>query len=168
VLAGTLATVIFSLSEMADEANRIEATLTSRSATAAIQSFVRRLGESHEDYARWDDAVRSLYGPVDRDFVDQNYVASTATPTFFDTAYLLDEKGSEVFAYRNGEAVSDGWREAFGPVLAAMIARLPSDGSTYADESGIVRTRWGLAAVSVGPVVPNTAGFPRRPPDREC
>src|SRR5437588_4424552 len=103
VLIGTIATVLVSLGEMADEVNRIEERLTTRSAEAAVQSLVRRLGDSHDDYAKWDDAVRKLYGTVDQTFVQENFVSSTASPVFFDTAYLIDEDGHDVFAYRNGE-----------------------------------------------------------------
>src|SRR5436305_14092968 len=131
VLIGTIATVLFSLHEMADEVNRIQERLTTRSAEAAVQSFVRRLGESHDDYADWDDAVRNLYGTIDQSFVKENFVSSTATATFFDTAYLIDEAGQDVFAYRNGEPVTTPSREAFGPIFAEMIKAVPSDGHTY-------------------------------------
>jgi diguanylate cyclase (GGDEF)-like protein len=163
VLVGTLATVIFSLSRMADQTNRIEDELTRRSVGAAVQTFVRRVGESHGDYAQWDDAVRSLYGTVDQDFVRQNFVASTATPTFFDTVFVLDENDREVFAYRAGEALTVTARAAFGPALDRMIGRVPRDGRTYGRESGLVTSRWGLMALAVGPIVANTPNLANPP-----
>ena len=163
VLAGTLTSVVFTLNRMAKEANRIEGALTARSAEAAVKAFVRRLGESHTDYTVWDDAVRSLYGTPDPDFVDQNLVATTADPTFFDTAYLLDETDRLVLGYRNGEPVDAKAADAFGPALKTMLAKIPRDGHTYAVETGLLQTMWGLAAVAVGPIVPNTSSFADQP-----
>jgi diguanylate cyclase (GGDEF)-like protein len=155
-MIGTIATVLVSLRGMADEVNRIEERLTASEAEAAVQAFVRRLGDSHDDYAKWDDAVRKLYGTVDPTFVQENFVSTTASPVFFDTAYLIDENGKDVFAYRNGEAVATPSHEAFGPILGGMLKTLPSDGHTYDFKTGMLKTAWGLAAVAVGPVVPNT------------
>jgi diguanylate cyclase (GGDEF)-like protein len=165
ILLATFATVIVSLGKMAGEVNRIESTLTGRSATAAVQSILRRLGESHNDYAQWDDAVRNLYGRVNMSFVKENIVSSTATPVLFDTFYLIDENGNEILGYRNGEAVTVAPVEAFGSSLASMIADLPKDGVTYAVKTGLVRGAWGLAAIAVGPIVPVYADF-QNPPQR--
>ena len=165
IAAGTFATIFISLAQMADEANRLEDSLVRRSATAAVQSFVRRLRDSHRDYAVWDDAARALYGPIDADFVDQNIVQSTATPTLFDTAFLLDEEGRDLLAYRNGVKLTEPSAEGLGPALAVLLSGLPRDGKTYAAHAGLLMTKWGLAAVVAGPVVPNTSAFaapPRR------
>lgn len=153
---GALVSVVLSLSWMASEANRIEEKLTVRSAEAAVQSYLRHISESNSDYARWDDAVRGVYGTIDEEFVDQNFRASTETPTFFETTYLLDEEGNDLFAFRNGETAEVSSKEAFGESLAILAAKVPTDGRTYGVASGILRTPWGLEAVSVGPVVPNT------------
>ena len=163
-LVGALVPVVLSLSWMASEANRIEEKLTVRSAEAAVQSYVRRIGESQGDYAVWDDAVRALYGKtINADFVDQNFRASTETPTFFDTTYLVDENGNDVFAFRNGEKTTVSSMAAFGAPLAIMAAKVPTDGHTYDVATGIVQTPWGLEAVAIGPVVPNTDGIANAP-----
>ena len=159
VLAGTLATVFISLQDMAGEVNRIEQTLTGRSVEAAVQSQLRRMGDLNGDYAQWDDAVRKLYGTVDPAFIEENFKASTASPVFFDTAYLIDEAGRDVFSYQDGRPIAVPSSEAFGPALATMIATLPSDGRTYAVKTGLIRSKWGLEVVSVGPVVPASPDF---------
>jgi diguanylate cyclase (GGDEF)-like protein len=159
VLIGAIATVVVSLNEMAGEVNRIEDTLTERAARAAVQSSLRRLGETNGDYAQWDDAVRNLYGTVDQDFVEETFVASTEDPVFFDTVYVIDETGTDVFGYRHGEPAVISSSEAFGSALAPMLAALPSDGRTYGVETGMLRSAWGLATVAAGTIVPNTAGF---------
>jgi diguanylate cyclase (GGDEF)-like protein len=161
ILLATFAIVVISLEKMAGEVNRIEDTLNGRSTTAALQSLLRRLGESHDDYAEWDDAVRNLYGAVNTDWAMENIASST----IFDTFYLVDENGNALLAYRNGEPVSTTPVEAFGPSLATMIADLPTDGTTYDVKTGIVKGAWGLATIAVGPVVPVSDSFPN-PPQR--
>ncbi len=163
VLVATIATVAYSLDRMASEANQIENALTARSAKAAIMSFVRSLGDSHGDYAAWDDAVRALYGKLDEDFISQNYQASTESATFFNAVYLLDENGAELFGYRDGDIADLTAQDAYGPVLRQMLGRLPLHATTYAVQTGLLQTKWGLAAVAAGPVVPNTENFGELP-----
>jgi sensor domain CHASE-containing protein len=164
-LGGTLGAVVLSLDRIANEANLIEEKLTVRSAEAAVQSYLRHLGETHSDYAVWDDAARGLYGVIDQEFVDQNFVASTTTATLFETVYLLDEDGGDLFAFRAGEKITVSSTQAFGAALAVMAAKVPTDGHTRGVETGIVQTPWGLEAVAIGPIVPNTAAM-TDPPKR--
>ncbi len=161
ILLATFVIVIVSLERMAGEVNHIESELTRRSATAAVQSVLRQLGETNNDYAEWDDAVRNLYGAVNRDWAAEN----VANSTLFDTIYLIDGNGNGLLAYRNGEPVSTTPGEAFGPSLASMIAELPKDGKTYDVKTGVVRGAWGLAVVAAGPVVPASKNF-ETPPER--
>ena len=78
ILLATFVIVIVSLEKMAGEVNHIESELTGRSATAAVQSVLRHLGETNNDYAQWDDAVRNLYGAVNSDWAAENLATSTA------------------------------------------------------------------------------------------
>src|SRR5207244_523910 len=41
--------------------------------------------------------------------------------------------------------------------LSQALRKLPSDGAVYAHETGLASTKWGLAAVAVGPIVGNAA-----------
>ncbi len=77
VLVGALVIVIISLSEMSDEVNRIEDRLTERSAEAAVRVTIRKLEETHRDYAEWDDAARNVYGEVNEAFMAENFTSST-------------------------------------------------------------------------------------------
>ena len=165
ILLATFATVFVSLGHMAGEVNHIETRLTERSVTAAIQSLLRRIGETNNDYAEWDDAVRSLYGTVNMKWASDNIISSTTSPVLFDTVYLIDEHGNAAFAYRTGEAVSATPAEAFGPSLASMLAELPKDGKTYEMRTGLVSGAWGLAVVAAGTIVPLSEHF-ENPPQR--
>lgn len=162
VLAGAIGTVLVSLNEMADTVNGLEERFTVRLAEAAVHSELTRIAQAHQDYAAWDDAVRAFYGTVDMAFADGNFRAATATATFFDTAYLIDEKGSDVFGFRKGATAEVNSAGAFGPALKTLIAELPVDGHSYAVRTGMIQTPWGIDKVAVGPVVPEqaTAGGP--------
>ena len=164
VLVGAIVTVIVSLDQMSDAVDRIEEKTTARSVEAAIKVTLRRIGDTHRDYTHWDDAVRNLYGGVQQDFVEENFVVSTADPVFFDTAILIDENGRDLFAYRLGEPLNENASQIYGPqALAALLDGLPRDGTGYGVHTGIVSTRFGLASVAVGPVVPVSADYAPRP-----
>lgn len=159
ILLVTVVIVVYALTRMAGEVNRIENTVTEKSAVAAIQSDLRRLGETHNDYAEWDDAARVLYGSMDRGWIIDNIVSSS----LFDTVYIVDEDGRGVLGYQGGEPLSVSLSEAFGPSLASMIAELPKDGRTYDVRTGIVRGDAGLFMIAVGPVVPVSTNLPDAP-----
>jgi diguanylate cyclase (GGDEF)-like protein len=163
VLVGALVIVIISLSEMADEVNRIEDRLTARSAEAALKVTIRRLEETHRDYAEWDDAVRNAYGEVNQAFMEENFSSSTIDAVFFDTAILVDEVGAVRFAVHKGEPLDSPPSEIYGSSLAALNRELTRDGLTYDVRAGVLPTKWGLAIVAVGTVVPFTKSFEPRP-----
>src|SRR5258707_11312 len=150
ILLGTLVAVVVSLSEITKRTNRIEEARISRAADAAIGEFVDRVGNAHENYARSPVAGRSL---ADTEVVAGLLAAATASGALFDTAYVLDENENAIMAYRKGWLVADPARIAFGSGLAMALRKLPKDGPLYARETGLVATKWGLAAVAVGPMV---------------
>ncbi len=157
VMAGAISAVVISLSQMAVSVNDTELSLTRKSANAAVSSLVRRIEDSVGDYANWDDAVVKLAGVPDADFVDQNFIQSTASPVYFDTAYVIDRSGRGVVAVHDGEVTTTPARDAFGPSLTAMLAELPVDGRTFDSRGGVVRGAWGLAVAAVAPIVPVSA-----------
>jgi len=153
VLAGAIGTVLISLNEMADTVNGLEEQLTERIAEAALRSQLTHIGQSHQDYAVWDDAFRALYGLVDRDFADSNFRASTASGAFFDTAYLIDGEGHDLFAFRKGSAIDLPSKEVFGPILDKLIATVPGDTHAYSVKTAMLLTPWGIDEIAVGPIV---------------
>jgi diguanylate cyclase (GGDEF)-like protein len=157
VLAGAIGTVLVSLNEMADTVNSLEEQLTERVAEAAVRSQLTHIGQSHQDYAVWDDAFRALYGTLDEDFADSNFRSSTGSAALFDTAYLIDADGHDLFAYRKGGAIDLSSRQVFGPILGKMIAAVPNDARTYAVKTGMVLTPWGIDEIAVGPLIPESS-----------
>jgi diguanylate cyclase (GGDEF)-like protein len=154
ILLGTLMAVAVSLTEITARTGRMEEARISHAADAAIGEFVDRLGDAHENYARSAIAGRSL---ADSDVTAGLLAAATWGGTLFDTAYLLDENGEAILAYRKGWRVGEPARTAFGSGLAAALRKLPKDGPLYTHETGLVETKWGLAAVAVGPIVASGA-----------
>jgi diguanylate cyclase (GGDEF)-like protein len=163
ILFGTIATVVISLDRMADAVNRVEDTLTERSTEAAISTVLRRIGQTHRDYAEWDDAARRLYGTVDPQFVSETFDSATETQIFFDTAYILDEAGQPLARIRIGKQINLAVAEAFSPAIDLMLDGLATDGRTYEVRTGLVQGPWGLAAVAAGPIVPSSSDFDQQP-----
>jgi diguanylate cyclase (GGDEF)-like protein len=157
VLAGSILFMIFALNEMAGDVDRFDATSTAGSADASLQAMLKRLREVHGDYAVWDDAAKSLYGSVDRDFADRNFREATRSSVFFDAAYLLDESGKPVFAYRRGGIAPRGPIEEFGSPLQVLMTKLARNYTHYDAKVGVMKDRSGaIAAVAVGSVLPSS------------
>ena len=110
ILLVTVVIVVYALTRMAGEVNRIENTVTEKSAVAAVQSDLRRLGETHNDYAEWDDAVRVLYGSMDAGWIVDNIVSSS----LFDTVYIVDEDGGGCLAIRAASRSPSRYRKRSG------------------------------------------------------
>jgi len=156
ILIGTIATVVVALDRMAGEVNRTENVLRKRSAEAAVQSVLQRIGQTHQDYAQWDDAVRRLYGRLDEVFVRETFLASTETGALFDTAFILNEDRIPVLGIHGGRIISGSLRQAFSEMITQLMVGLEDDGRTYAVKTGFVESKWGLAATAVGSIVPTS------------
>jgi diguanylate cyclase (GGDEF)-like protein len=162
VLAASIAFMIFSLDEMAGEVDRIEGVAKERSAGAAVHAYLKRLREIHGDYSVWDDAAVKLAGEIDKVFADGNFKEATRSGVFFDTAYLLDENGDNVFAFRRGGVAQRGALEEFGSPLQTMIASLAGHHAPFDSKVGMMKDRSGsIAAVAVGSIFPASASMPR-------
>ena len=158
-LFATIAVVFYALNHLAGEVDRTDRALTQQTAQAAIKSFLTKLHVAHQDYARWDDAVTSLYGMPDPVFVKSSYADSTATGIIFDTAFLIDENGRDLFALRNGQSITVSSTAYFGPALGHILERSDGPRGQYAFASGYFRTPDGIAAAVAGPVVPFSYGM---------
>ncbi len=167
VLVGALVIVVISLSEMANEVNVIESRLTTRSVEAALGVTIRNIEQTHRDYAQWDDAVRHIYGTVDQGFMAETFATSTtlADHLFFDTAVLLDEGDDVLYAVHRGEPVQGAAADLFGSSFATLIRPLVRDGVTYDVRASMMQTKWGIAAVAAGTVVPFSGDFSPMPKD---
>src|SRR5690606_7272638 len=130
---------------------------------AALAASIRRLEETHRDYAEWDDAVRNLYGEANQAFLEENFSSSALDAVFFDTAFLVDEVGGVRYAVHKGETLPVSLAEAYGGSFATLSRELIRDGFAYDRRSGVYATKWGLAIVAVGTVVPRGNDFEPRP-----
>jgi EAL domain-containing protein (putative c-di-GMP-specific phosphodiesterase class I) len=163
VLAGSIMFMIFALNEMAGEVDRIDRVTTTRSAHASLKATLKRLHDVHGDYAVWDDAATALYGAVDFDFAERNFRESTRSGIFFDSAFLLDERGQPVFSYRRGGVAPRGPLEEFGTPLQVLMTELARNYTSYDAKVGLMKDRSGaIATVAVGSVYPASSTEPRR------
>ncbi|HTN96105.1 MAG TPA: bifunctional diguanylate cyclase/phosphodiesterase [Nordella sp.] len=159
-LLATIGVVFYALNHLANEVDRTDRALTRQTAEAAIKSFVRKLHDAHQDYARWDDAVTGLYNTPNPEFVRSGYADSTSTGIIFDTAFLVDETGKDLFALRGGKSLDASSTAYFGPALAQILRQSDGTRGQYAVASGFFKTPDGIVAAAAGPVVPFSAGFP--------
>jgi diguanylate cyclase (GGDEF)-like protein len=153
-LISTGAVIFYALGKLASEVNNIDLALTRQSARAAITAFETRLKENLEDYANWDDAALKLYSVPDPEFVGDILKDVTEARMVFDTAFLIDENGRDLAAFKDGQAIGMTSNRYFGPALAAMMRVFSTDSMEYRDTSGLIMTPAGIAAVAVGLVVP--------------
>src|SRR5262245_41526337 len=145
-LFATITVVFYALNHLAGEVDRTDRALTHQTAEAAMRSFLKKLQDAHQDYARWDDAVTSLYGTPDPDFVRSSYTDSTSTGILFDTAFLIDENGRDLFALRNGQAITIASKDYLGPPLEHILRRSDGPRGQYAFAGGYFKTPDGIAA----------------------
>jgi diguanylate cyclase (GGDEF)-like protein len=153
-LVSTGAVIFYALGKLASEVNNIDLALTRQSARAAITAFEIRLKENLHDYANWDDAALKLYDVPDPQFVNDVLKDVTEAGVVFDTAFLIDEKGKDLAAFKDGEAIGTESSRFFGPALKPMIMGLGALSVEYRDSSGLTITPSGIAAMAVGLIVP--------------
>jgi len=162
VLVGSIMFMIFALTEMSGEVDRIEGVATERSAEASLLALLKRLREIHGDYAVWDDSATKLYGEVDGDFAGSTFKEGTRSGVFFDAAYLLDEDGHTAFSFRHGAAAPRGALEEFGSPLQSLIDSLAGRHAPFDAKAGLIKDRSGaISAVAVGSVFPTSQTIPR-------
>ncbi|BCP52877.1 bifunctional diguanylate cyclase/phosphodiesterase [Kaistia sp. 32K] len=162
VLAGSIVFMIVALQEMAGEVDQIDAAATERSASASLAALLKQMRDVHGDYAVWDDAAIKLYNTVDTEFATRNFKESTRSAVFFDSAYLLDENGQHVFAYRRGGVAPRGPLEEFGSPLQVMLTALARNYTEYDAKAGLMKDRSGaITAVVVGSIYPTSSTVAR-------
>jgi diguanylate cyclase (GGDEF)-like protein len=157
VLIVTVAVVFYALRSLASEVNHIDRELTRRSTEAALSAFMNRLADTHRDYAKWDDAVSNLYGTPNPGFIRENFNDGTETGILFDTAFLVDENGSDLAAFEHGKPLTEPDGRYFGPGLSRLIESSRSAKGEYNAACGFLKTADGIVAVVAGEVVPFSA-----------
>ncbi|CAN5370162.1 bifunctional diguanylate cyclase/phosphodiesterase [soil metagenome] len=159
ILLATVAVVFHALNSLAAEVDRNDRQHFKTLTHAAVDSFVRRVRDSHIDYSKWDDAVQHIYGTPDLPYIQSNYGDSTATGTIFDTAFIVDENNITIAGFANGEAVAIPPAAFFDGDLEPFLRRQRAAESDDSIRTGIARTQNGIAVVAVGPIVPFSPGI---------
>jgi len=97
----------------------------------AIRSAIGSEAGSAYGTARWDDAVRHLYGELDAGW-------ATANVSGTDITYIIDDRGELLFAKRASGVTDPPLRQVAPKALAALLARLPrTRASALARRNGV-------------------------------
>jgi diguanylate cyclase (GGDEF)-like protein len=150
VLACTFGIVLFSLSRMANDVDRIESRVTVKTVEAAVNSLLERLALAHGEYAVLGAAINADQRILSPLTIAKAFSATTAVSSFYDTAYVIDGSGRAVFSFRNGRALTTPASVEFGRGLDVLLERLAKAPDIRTIETGLIETRNGLAAVAVG------------------
>ncbi len=96
-------TIGLALYQTVDQVNQVEAQRSRVAVSAAIEGMVSRISDYAHDNSYWDDAARAVYAsPVDEDFLETTWGATTSEQVFADTILVIDAEGKMQAAFRNG------------------------------------------------------------------
>lgn len=147
---GTLAFSVYQIARAADDA---DAQHTRAAVAAAVESQVQQIVFLADDNAVWDDAAKVVYGGLsDRDFLWSSWGASSADGKYYSGAFVLDQKGVPLFAYRKGREVRLDVA-AFGPAFARIVQKA---GQSTGAVGGLVDGPEGLTLVGAAPILPTS------------
>lgn len=94
------------------------ATQTRETIRGAIRAELTAAADGVYENARWDDAVRHLYGTVDQRWAGAN-IAGTSI------VYITDAQGGTLFGRRSNGAADPPLAQAAPRAMRALLARLP-------------------------------------------
>lgn len=96
-------TIGIALYQTVDQVNRVEAQRSRVAVSAAIEAMVTRTNDYAHDNGYWDDAAHAVYAsPIDQDFLETTWGATTAEQVFADTILIVGPGGETLAAFRNG------------------------------------------------------------------
>lgn len=155
---GIAALLFYIVSAIFNETNRLDSEYSRRSAVAAVGSIRENLEGVSQDNAVWDEAVENAYGKGQREWLDRNWGAGSADG-LYDTAFVVDAAGKTIYAAHAGQTFDKSAEDYLGDDLKAMTGKLPRDGATFGNTSGIVRTGDKLSMAAVAVILPSTEGL---------
>lgn len=96
-------TIGIALYQTVAQVNVVEDQRSRMAVSAAMEAMVTRISDYAHDNAYWDDAARAVYSdPIDQDFLETTWGATTAEQIFADTIIVMGASGEIYAAYRNG------------------------------------------------------------------
>ncbi len=152
---GILWTTFSMLDGISTGANTQDNERTRQVVSSAFKSAEQRLYSILTDNARWDDAVRNSYGPIDDQWMYDTWGVGTEDVNY-DAMFIVEKDGRPVTAYREGEKLDTGAADYIGMALPRVLADLPSDSATFEVVTTLVNTLDGLAVLAAGPILPTS------------
>ena len=96
-------TIGIALYQTVDQVNQVEAQRSRIAVSAAVEAMLTRAADYTHDNGYWDDAARAVYAtPIDQNFLETNWGATTAEQVFADTIWVVGPSGDTLAAFRNG------------------------------------------------------------------
>ncbi len=145
----------------------------------AIGQQLADLEEDQQDVAGWDDAVRALRSPIDKEWLDMNYGVDGYEYLGLNRVYVITSSLNPVYAAREGQSVSlesfNTDLDALAPLLQKLfsssfrgaIAAYKSGSSSTLPQVGDVAILAGRPAlISIAPIL-SSSGDLYQPADRD-
>lgn len=155
--SGIATLLLYIVNGIFDETNRLDASYARTTANSAIGSARENLEALIQDNAVWDEAVENAYGDTSLDWLDGTWGSATAFG-IYDGAYVVDANGKTIYAARDGTTLKMPIAAVFGSDIRQLLNALPDDGTTFATQSGVIRSGETLSVVAAAPILPSTSG----------
>ncbi len=163
---GTLIAVILllnsSLSTIAAKSNEMDLARGNDLVQVSVESALNRMTDMTTDNAQWDDAVTELYRPQpDPNWPTDTWGLVSLDSKPYDGSFVLDENYHILWGWFRGKPYAATDSAIFGTGFKGLVEthRQHMEGGTVVP-SGLSRTIWGAAIVSIGLVRPTETAQP--------
>ncbi len=152
LVLGSTGGVIFSaLSELAEQTNKIDKELTAQAARAALRAMEQRIRDLNAEFA----GLPPESGPHRRaSLFDQRVVGlcnGTRLGINFNLFFLVSSNLRGIVACVDGKRIHDDPTAALGRAFPPILRDVAATVNRNSVRSGFMETKFGVAAVSVGP-----------------
>jgi diguanylate cyclase (GGDEF)-like protein len=145
------------LNGISDSVNRQEKLRVTQAIDAAFASLRDQMAITIADNAKWDDAYENAGSTIKLAWLKNTWVLKEEDP-YYDTSYILDAEGHDLFGNNHGKPARRSARNYYGATLAEMLAKLPENNTDFKAVSSVARTAQGHAIVSLAQITPTDAG----------
>ncbi len=138
-------------------ANVADRQRTSEIVKSALGAAQNQLASMVADNSYWDDGVRQAYGPLNPDWLEETWGASTESGSNYDAFFIVDRAHPTSMAgYRKGSSFNPVLTDYFHGKLDSLLDLLPTGIATHDSKASIFNTREGLAIAAAAPILPTS------------
>jgi diguanylate cyclase (GGDEF)-like protein len=151
VLGSTGGVIFYALSGLAAKTNQIDNELTAQAARGALRAFEQRVRDINVEFSHPDTLSRPHQGGSLFERRVADLCAGTKLATNFDIFFLVNDRMRNLVGCVDGKRVTQAPTELMGRALAPIIRDVSATVKRHPLRSGFMSTKFGIAAVSVGP-----------------